>query len=68
METAADECLIYLCQAYEKLELTLLDLEVPWMLRMDCRGGCQDGVLEDHAAMKMEICLGGPQEAVDYIV
>ena len=52
-----------------KLELTLSDLEEPWMLNMDCRDGCQDRVLEDHAAMEMGICLdGGPQEAVDYLV
>ena len=52
-----------------KLELTLSDLEEPWMLIMDCRDGCQDGVLEDHAAMEMGMCLdGGPQEAVDLFV
>ena len=39
------------------------------MLNMDCRDGCQDRVLEDHAAMEMGICLdGGPQEAEDYLV
>ena len=49
-----------------KLELTLSDLEEPWMLIMDCRDGCQD---EDHAAKEMGISLdGGPQEAVDYLV
>ena len=48
----------FLCQADEKLELTLSVLQVPWMLNMDCRDVCQDGVMEDHAAMEMEICLG----------
>ena len=52
-----------------KLELTLSDMEEPWMLNMDCRDGCQDRVLEDHAAMEMGICFdGGPQKAVDYLV